>query len=234
MEAGVTFLFDAGPSDVFLRNAKVLGVPLEDVATIVLSHRHYDHSNGLKYLKGQRLICHPDVFKANFRKGKTSPIGMPMAKREAEKQFRIIYTNEPFHLSEHVIFLGGIPRLNNFEAQTTVFVDENGNDDFMPDDSGVAIKTGKGLVVISGCAHSGICNMVAHAIKVTGVKKVHAVIGGFHLKENNSQTKRTIEYLKQLNVEKVIPSHCTELPALVAFYKVWPFTQVKSGQAIHF
>jgi len=70
------------------------------------------------------------------------------------------------------------------------------------------------LLVFSGCAHSGICNMVEHARKVTGVKQVHAVIGGFHLKMVDWQTKRTIVYLKELQVKHIYPSHCTQDPAL--------------------
>jgi 7,8-dihydropterin-6-yl-methyl-4-(beta-D-ribofuranosyl)aminobenzene 5'-phosphate synthase len=72
-------------------------------------------------------------------------------------------------------------------------------------------------VVVSGCAHSGICNMIEHAKKVTGVEQVVAVIGGFHLKANSLQTKRTIKHISDLNIQGVHPSHCTLDPALGMF-----------------
>lgn len=234
IESEITFLFDTGPSDIILKNARKAGIDINLIDTIVLSHRHYDHSNGLKYLNGQRLICHPAVFNKNFRKRDNSYIGMPISKKEAEGKFDLTESASPLQLSENTFFLGEIPKVNNFEAQSTVFIDENGNDDFIPDDSGVVIKTSKGLVVISGCAHSGICNMVEHSINIAGDENVHAVIGGFHLKDNGEQTLKTVEFLRSKNVDKVIPSHCTELPAQAEFYKVWPFRQIKTGQVINF
>ena len=234
IESDITFLFDTGPSDVICRNARILGIDLNKIETIVLSHGHRDHSNGLMYLGGQKLICHPGAFNKHFRKKDGDFNGMPLSREEAEKKFRVACSAEPVYLSENIIFLGEIPRVNNFESKTTGFMDEFGNDDFMPDDSGIVIKTEKGLLIISGCAHSGICNIVEHAVRVTNENRVHVVMGGFHLKEDNKQTKQTIEYLKKIKVEKVIPSHCTEFPALLAFYKEWPFTQIKSGQILYF
>lgn len=232
VESGKTFLFDTGPSDVICRNAALLNINLNLIKTIVVSHGHYDHANGLEHLNGQELICHPDVFNKHFRKNGGSFNGMSLSREEAEAKFNIICTKEPYYLSENVAFLGEIPRVNDFEARTTGFQDEAGNDDFIPDDSGVAIKTENGLVILSGCAHSGICNMVSHAINCMNEKKVFAVIGGFHLKELNDQVRRTIGFLRSLNVEKIIPAHCTEVPALDAFNKVWPFDRVRSGQVM--
>lgn len=234
VESDISFLFDTGPSDIICRNAEKLGINLNSIETIILSHRHYDHSNGLLHLKGKCLICHPLVFEKNYRKSDGNFIGMPFTIEEAKNRFFLIKTIEPYHVSENVIFLGEIPRLNNFEAKTTGFKDEFGCDDFIHDDSGVAIKSKKGLIIISGCAHSGICNIVEHAISVANENNVYAVMGGFHLKEDNKQIKETIDYLKSKKVEKVIPSHCTELPALSAIYKEWPFRQIKSGQVIQF
>ncbi|NQU86389.1 MAG: MBL fold metallo-hydrolase [Mariniphaga sp.] len=234
IESDLSFLFDTGPSDVIFRNAEKLGLNLKEIKTIVLSHRHYDHSNGLLHFNGQKLIFHPAIFDKNYRKKDGSYIGMYLTRKEVEARFDIIESREPLFLSKNVVFLGEIPRRNNFEAETTGFVDKTGDDDFILDDTGVAIKTENGLVIISGCAHSGICNIVEHALEVTGEKKIHAVLGGFHLKDNGNQTQKTIEYFKSKQIKNVIPSHCTELPALAAFYKEWPFRQIKSGQVLQF
>jgi 7,8-dihydropterin-6-yl-methyl-4-(beta-D-ribofuranosyl)aminobenzene 5'-phosphate synthase len=90
------------------------------------------------------------------------------------------------------------------------------------------------LVVITGCSHSGICNICEQAKKVTGISEIHAVIGGFHLKHANRQTQETIEYLKRNKIEKLLPSHCTELPALAAFYEAFKIQQVKTGEVFEF
>ena len=87
--------------------------------------------------------------------------------------------------------------------------------DFVEDDSGLVFKTDKGLVVISGCAHSGICNIIEYAKKTTGINKVYAVIGGFHLKGEDDLTTKTIEYLKTIDIEYLSTSHCTEFQLLL-------------------
>lgn len=234
IEADKTFLFDTGASDLFLQNAKLLNIDLDLVNTVVLSHGHYDHSNGLFFLKNKKLVCHPDTFIDRYRKTNSTPLGIKMLIEEVKKNFDLFICREPVRLSEQIWFLGEIPRLNDFESKETAFKFEDGSEDFTKDDSGLAIIGNEGLVVVSGCAHSGICNMVDHAIRVTGQQKVQAVIGGFHLKENDGVTQQTIDHLKKLNVKQVIPSHCTLLPALVAFYEEWQFVQLKTGNTLKF
>ncbi len=90
------------------------------------------------------------------------------------------------------------------------------------------------LVIITGCSHSGICNICEQAKKVTGISEIRAVVGGFHLKTQNRQTSETIEYFKKNKVEKLFPSHCTELPALAAFYDAFKIQQVKTGMIFKF
>ena len=97
------------------------------------------------------------------------------------------------------------------------------------DDTALAIIVNKELVVVSGCSHSGICNIVEYAKKVTGLEKVKAVIGGFHLMSLNSQTRETIKYFKTQHIKHILPSHCTKLPALAAFYTEFEINHVKTG-----
>jgi len=141
---------------------------------------------------------------------------------------------EPLQLSEHVWFLGEVPRLNNFEAQTTKYILEDGSPDFIMDDTGLACVTADGLLVISGCAHSGICNMVEHARSVTGVDRVEAVIGGFHLKAKNEQTRKTVQWMKEAGIKRVYPSHCTMDPALGLFYSELGYNEVRVGAILAF
>jgi 7,8-dihydropterin-6-yl-methyl-4-(beta-D-ribofuranosyl)aminobenzene 5'-phosphate synthase len=232
---GKTILFDVGYSDLFLKNAEKLNINLiQDVDVVVLSHGHWDHGDGLRYLSGKILITHPISFIKRYRKTDMSYIGLALTKEEMEKSFDLKLSAEPYRISEQIIFLGEIPRKNDFESQSTTFVDENRVPDFVPDDSAMAFVLDDELVVVTGCSHSGICNIVEYAREITGINKVKAVIGGFHLKHNNLQTTRTIEYFNSLKIEHVHPSHCTELPALAAFYDEFRIKQLKTGTVLTF
>lgn len=235
IEADRKILLDAGSSDVFLQNAARIKTRLDDIDAVVLSHGHYDHGNGLQYISEKRLICHPDVFMKRYNKRDHSYIGLNFSEEEARRNFDVICSREPYWISQNMVFLGEIPRVNDFEAQSTVFIDAEGVEDFVPDDSAIAIRTPKGLVVVSGCAHAGICNTVEYAMQVTGMPDVYAIMGGFHLRGlENDQTMQTISYIKQLGVEKVYPSHCTALPALAMFYNEFKIHQVLTGDFFNF
>jgi len=227
---GQQILFDTGASDVFLRNAEKIGIDLENVTTVVLSHGHFDHGDGLQYLGRKKLVCHPGCFVKRYRKQGAGNLGLALNRREVEERFTLVTSTEPYQVTEHLIFMGEVPRKNDFEARETPYRLATGADDFIPDDSGLICITGKGLVVVSGCAHSGICNMVEYAVELTGIKKVDAVIGGFHLKQMDEKTRRTIEFLMEKGVNRVLPSHCTMDPALEGFYRAFGRNEVKAGE----
>lgn len=232
---GERILFDTGHTDVFIKNAKTLGIDIQrEIDTVVLSHGHWDHGDGLQYIDNKILITHPEVFMKRFRNKNNSYIGLKLSKSDIEQKFKLILKDEPYYISENIIFLGQIPRLNDFEAKTTSFSDEFGQPDFVMDDSAVAVIQDKELIVITACSHSGICNIIEYAIKVTGINNVRAVIGGFHLKESNLQTKLTIDFIKTKGINKIYPSHCTELPALAAFYEEFNTEQLKTGMVLNF
>jgi len=227
-------LFDTGASDLYKQNAARLGIDLGLVDRIVLSHGHWDHGNGLEYMEGKPLICHPGCFVKRYRKSGDSYLGLSLSKEELGHRFDLETFRKPILLSDHLWFLGEIPRKNDFEAKTTNYILEDGSEDFIMDDSGLVVVTKKGLVLISGCAHSGICNMIEHARRVTGVFKIAAVIGGFHLRAVNRQTRLTIECLEKLEVEQVIPSHCTFDPALKLFRQIFGAQELLAGACLAF
>lgn len=232
VEADRKILFDTGTSDLLGYNAQVLGINFSEIDTIVLSHGHDDHSGGLMQFRGQKLICHPDVFIERFRKSNASPLGIKWDETRIRTKFDVLTSRTPVKLSEQMFFLGEIPRVTDFESKFTAFKKADGSDDFVADDSGMAVLTSKGLVVISGCAHSGICNMVLHARKTTGIDQIEAVIGGLHLQNDDETTRKTIDWLKAEHVKQVIPSHCTALPAQAAILREYGFMQVKTGNLI--
>lgn len=230
---GEKILFDTGHSDVFLHNAELLGVDIQnDIDTVVLSHGHWDHGDGLQYLQDKVLYCHPLVFMKRYRRVDDTYLGLKLSKSEAVKRFDLQTSISPIEVKPGIIFLGEIPRHNDFEAQKTPFLDANGQPDFILDDSAIAIIEDDALVVVSGCAHSGICNIVNHAKTVTGINNVKAVIGGFHLKHNDEITSLTVECLKAMEVKTIYPSHCTELNALAAFSLEYKVKQLKTGMVI--
>ncbi len=232
IESRVTILFDTGPSDIFIKNANLLGINLDKIDTVVLSHGHWDHGNGLKYIQGKKLICHPECFVRRYRKKDDSYIGLPITQQDASKKFQLVLTKQPYQIAKDMVFLGEIPRKNEFEAKTTTFYKEGGEDDFISDDSAVAIKSKKGLIVIAGCSHAGICNIIEYAKKVTKSKKVYAVIGGLHLKEIDSVTLKTIEYFKKEKIQRIYPSHCVEDKVLNKFRNELNSFDVLSGDII--
>jgi 7,8-dihydropterin-6-yl-methyl-4-(beta-D-ribofuranosyl)aminobenzene 5'-phosphate synthase len=231
---GKRLLFDTGQSDMFLKNAEAMKVRLAPIDAIVLSHGHFDHGNGLDYLSGFRLICHPDCFVKRYRKTDRLYIGLKRSKIELAGKYEIVTSAQPYKISEKIIFLGEIPRLTNFESQTTSFVFEDGTPDYVQDDSAVAIILPEGLFVITGCGHAGVVNTLEYARKITGVNILHGIMGGFHLKERDAKARETIRYLQENKLKHVYPSHCTELPGLSWFYESFGNPLVKTGNIFNF
>jgi len=230
----IRILFDTGYSDVFLQNAEKLNIDIDDVKTVVLSHGHWDHSGGLRFIKDKTLICHPNAFIKRFRKNSNTPLENIISFDKIKNDFNLITSSSPYYISETIIFLGEIPRINTFENQPTTYVTESGKDDNVIDDSALVINDKDGIIVITGCSHSGICNIIEYAKDVTKNHNVKAVIGGFHLKHNNQRLKSTIKYFEKEKIKHIYPSHCTELPALAAFYNTFNIKAVKAGMVFNF
>lgn len=232
VEADDKILFDLGPNDLFLENAKRLNIDLDQIKTVVLSHGHWDHGDGLKYISGKNLITHPDSFALRYRQESKTPVGLSMSREEIENAFTVKLSKKPFWISDQIVFLGEIPRLNNFESQKTTFHLEDESPDFVTDDSAIAIKSEKGLIVISGCAHAGICNTVSYAKQVCDEDKVYAVLGGFHLKKMDEVYLETIDFLKKENVEFVGATHCTNFKVKEGFKKHFNSISMEVGSVI--
>lgn len=178
------------------------------------------------------LVAHPAAFRERWWKkedgtlvGPNSP--PPVSAWEAAGA-RILATSNPYQLMPGCWTTGYVPRIS-FEKSgrpTRGFYREGA--DFIPDDleedQAVVINVkDKGLVVLSGCAHSGIVNTVKHAQAFTGVEHVCAIIGGFHLaRATDEEIKATIDFFKQLEPTYVVPSHCTGFRAISQFAREMP------------
>ncbi len=95
-------LFDTGASNLFIRSAARLGIDLEEVDRIVLSHGHWDHGNGLEYMGGLPLICHPDCFVKRYRKTGRDYLGLSLSQKEAGERFDLETFRRPIRLSNHL------------------------------------------------------------------------------------------------------------------------------------
>ena len=231
---GKTILFDTGQSDMYLKNAQIMNINMKNLDMIILSHGHFDHGNGLSYLYRSNLLCHPGCFVRRYRKTNKKYIGLKNSRAELSSMFNMITSAGPYKISDKIYFLGEIPRLTDFESQSTSFVFEDGTPDFVMDDSAMAMALPEGLFVVTGCGHSGIVNTLEHAKRITGQEKVFGIMGGFHLKEIDHQTKETIGYLKKNKINHIFPSHCIELPALSSLYDNFRIRQLKTGDILDF
>jgi len=217
----VTILMDTGPSpDVLFDNADVLGVNLEDVDVIVLSHGHYDHTGGLlQALKCTKkrvpVIGHPQVLEPKFSlKPHLRSIGAHLNRFDVESAGGVpVFSLDPVKIADGITTTGQVPRTTPFEEVDGFWTVQNNRfveDSVLDDQSLVINSAGKGLIIVAGCAHAGIINTVKYAQSLTGEKRVYAVLGGFHLvSADNTRIHLTVNELKKLNSRFVGPCHCT-------------------------
>jgi 7,8-dihydropterin-6-yl-methyl-4-(beta-D-ribofuranosyl)aminobenzene 5'-phosphate synthase len=222
----LSLLLDTGQSISASYNADLLGVDLSRVSRIVLSHGHYDHAGGLPYVlrkvrKKVEVIAHPDVWadKYSGREGQERCyIGIPHQRHVLESLGASFKSSaEPVRINSSIMTTGEIPMVTEFEMVEPYLLVREGKGfqpDELLDDQALIITTEAGLVVILGCAHRGIINTLYHAQRLTGVKKVHTVLGGCHLMDaSEERIQLTIAALRDMGVEKLGVSHCTGLPA---------------------
>ena len=230
-------LFDfGGSSHGAAFNANLLGVDLREVSELALSHGHMDHFNGMAALtekigkKDLLLTVHPAVFreKRHLKIPGGTNLFFPGLRRNDIRSLDLALNEsaDPSPMLEgRALFLGQIPRNTSFETGMQNAFYEKGDQvikDGIEDDTALVFHVrDKGLVVLSGCAHSGIINTIDYARKVTGVEKVFAVMGGFHLTgpEFSPKIQPTIRALKSFEPEFVVPCHCTGRQAVMEIEK---------------
>lgn len=204
-------LFDTS----FARDIEKVKFPKTDF--IVISHGHLDHTDGLRVLdlsKFKTLVAHPGIFKKRFYEGMY--IGCPVLKEYLATNLEMMLSKKPLFISDNIAFLGEIKRRLKTKG-APVGVLENGKPDYINDDSAIGINTKEGVVVVTGCSHSGVVNIVDQAAEVFG-KDVFMVVGGMHIFDRGT-AETTISELKERNIKHIFPMHCLYETAFKIFEK---------------
>jgi len=185
------------------------------------------------WLKGRQvpLIAHPAAFRERWATGKDGKKHGPSIVPRAEWEVagaEIILTEGPFKLGPGCWTTGAVPRQSFEEAGIPPRIAYREGDqfirDYLDDDQSIVVNVkDKGLVILTGCAHSGIVNTVRYAQEISGIDRVWAILGGFHLAPaKDEQIQQTIDEIKELGPAMVVPSHCTGFKAISQFAHQMP------------
>lgn len=231
-------LFDTGQGGVLAGNAYKLGIPLREADAVVLSHGHYDHTGGLaEALRSNRpmaVYLHPAALEAKYARNKdgtSREIGMPLPSRQAlgQQGHRVVLTETSTPVLDGLAVTGHVPRTTDFEdTGGPFFLDAAcSTPDPLADDQSIFFDTKEGIVVLLGCAHSGVVNTLRYISDLSSGKPIHTVIGGMHLVQASPERNAsTIEELRKFGVRLLAPCHCTGMPAMVALWNAFPGTCV--------
>jgi 7,8-dihydropterin-6-yl-methyl-4-(beta-D-ribofuranosyl)aminobenzene 5'-phosphate synthase len=244
-------LFDVGYSDVFVKNAQKMNINLLDLDFLVLSHGHLDHTWGLDPLirlhteatieeidhKKPTLVAHPLTLLTKTIDS-LEEIGSTISEKKLSKHFQIRLSQDPVWLTDKLVFLGEIRRKNDFEAKKPIgkIVKEDlQEDDYLMDDSALAYKSPGGLVIITGCSHAGICNIVEYARELCEDDRIIDIVGGFHLlNPPEEQLQGTLKYMEALQPTEVHACHCTDLNSKIALSKIVNLKEVGVGLTLEY
>jgi len=235
------FLFDfATDFQGVHKNIELLKLDLKRIEALALSHDHLDHQAALMELLKARRVDIPrgipfyvgeQFFVGTYMKRPDGHIVSLLALKKEEIEglgmLKIVEVRIPTPIVEGAYLSGRIERFTDYEQVPPVFLAKRGEqfvqEDFIGEQAIILKAKGKGLVVLSGCAHRGIVNTVKHAQKITGIDKIHAVIGGFHLSGAKPEViQKTIADIKAIRPDYIVPTHCTGFEAVAAFAREMP------------
>jgi len=242
-------IFDTGYSPIFLSNARKMGIDLTDATGVVISHGHNDHTNGLPALgevlfrAGKRipLILHPGCLEKKWwrnKEGSLEDIGMPGDRYYFEKFYDVVMVDTPTLLGHELFFLGEIPRTIRSANEPIGLISNQVNSlipDFVLDDSAIVYNGQDGLVVINGCAHSGLVNILTYVAELFPGKPISAVIGGFHmLAKEPAWLEEMVAKLKDFEPRRFYPCHCTDEASRATLRQHFAVSDISVGSTFFF
>jgi len=222
-----TILLDTGYNGFsVLHNLEQLDRSLDEIESVVLSHGHMDHTGSMyeildRITQPVSLIVHPQAFQPRryIEQGDGGKLAFPQTltrSRIEESGAKIIESRSATSIADGMVLVTGeVERVTSFEkGLPNAVMEKRGRltmDPISDDQSLVIHLEGKGLVVVSGCAHSGIINTLSYCRKLTGIENIHAVLGGFHLTGPAFEPVigKTIAELKKISPQIIVPMHCT-------------------------
>jgi len=247
-----TILFDAGHSaDPILHNMKMLGKDPSAIDLVVLSHCHSDHTGGLIGMleaigrKRVPVIAHPAIYRSNFvLKPAFKSFGMgPANSAELIESAggEMLLVAEPLALAPGIVTSGEIADKIDFEENPTLsmLTLDKGEmvPDPMPDDLSLVFILDEGLVIVTGCSHAGVISIIETAVRMTGVERITAVIGGFHLIDaDDARIEATVKKMADYNIGRIYTGHCTGLKAEARLQQVFgkKFKKTHTGMKVYF
>ncbi|MBN1293463.1 MAG: MBL fold metallo-hydrolase [Candidatus Latescibacteria bacterium] len=237
-------LWDTGQTTLLIDNAQKLGIPLDTTDFIVLSHGHYDHTGGLLQVllmaPQAQVYGHPGLFVQRYSQNKKSaytvnPIGSPVQKELIESRCGSLnLCSGPVEILPGIFTTGEIPRETFFEDTGGDFFLDTAcsKPDRIPDDQALYIESSQGIIVLLGCAHSGVVNTLDYVSKHTGSDKIFAVLGGMHLlRASQERLEATAEAFTRYDVRMIAPCHCSGIRAVTFIKSKFPdrFIECSTG-----
>jgi len=248
----VKILYDCGYSDKFIKNAEELGIDLRTADYVIISHGHYDHSGGFKYLlqhyrdnamfrKPVLLFAHEDILLPKYEFNWNKKLGMDVDLDVMKQYFNVRIEGGPLWLTKNLCYMGLTEISNDFERefpQTPMkYKDGEWVDDYVIEDTQFCYKhkNGEEVSVVSACAHYGICNIMEYAKKLTGAKHVNTYLGGSHMRReeiSDRQLDKTCEYVKNEKIDNFHICHDTDLTCKLALANAAPIKEAGVGLVV--